>query len=134
MRLLLALALIAATAGTAAAGADNVDLSCKARSKKSKAVLTGDIPGDFATWSLDSGDAGWSDKDSILAVVEETANKVFTLVVLDEHHDVQLQLVAIPATVKRTETKDDIMWDARFDAWLITDRRVKMRCTLHYDV
>lgn len=94
----------------AAAGASNAELKCSAlagpKSKLPLLTLEGEVPGDFAEFTLTIAQGEWSialgdqnGRSDRVHVVESWSNRVFTLVVSgqDPLHD--LKLYAVPSSV-----------------------------------
>ena len=136
----------------ASAGANNARLDCKSVDQNKKRVrLHGDVPGDFAEFSLtlEVGDSSitMSMPDDKIEVVTELSKGVFTLAVaLADGRP--LKLYAIPTSLK-VKGGSRRLFDASFDAVLLEapkpgyvgpltaasmTKDVKLTCTLKHDI
>ena len=93
------------------AGAANAELSCESISKaRGSITLKGEIPGDFAEFSLVTAQADKSMRvtdqnggQDQIHVVESWKDRVFTLTVVAQNPLGQLQLYALPNSVVRAK-------------------------------
>ena len=141
-----------AFASVAFGGASNAKLDCKSESaNKTPVRLTGDVPGDFAEFSLKLDVGGnsivMSTPDDKIEVVAELSKGVFTLAV-ERADGRSLRLYAVPSTVK-VKGGSRRLFDARFDAVLLEApnpgsadplaeasmlKDVKLGCTMKHEI
>jgi hypothetical protein len=139
-------------ASIAFGGADNAKLDCEsATSSETSTRLSGDVPGDFAEFSLKLEVEGssilMSSPDDKIEVVTELSKGVFTLTV--EHSDRRsLRLYAVPSSVK-VKGGSRRLFNATFDAVMLQAPKpgysgpptaaslvkdIKLTCTLKHHI
>lgn len=136
------------------AGAANAELECVSVGKKGdRMTLKGDIPGDFAEFSLEfkvgekSVEMNDRSRDDTLAVVNNWKRKVFTVYVDSKNGYRNLVMYAVPASVRTRKRKNEttVKFQAILEQAPIPEYEgplmykafvhdVKMKCTWRYSI